>query len=449
MIHLFYRAVYRGRKKNRPHIVDVDSSKIVKDPDLLKIIKSSIENNPHNNEICFFFDSVTQSYAYIVAYTLIGEGIKITIKDNPDAEKILRDWNSNINILGDTIDDLVIDAIIDNFIHARSYWRVDELTTGTDVQRVSPKTIRVERASIHGWRKFVQYQSGRIPWKSYNEFLRGNARTHRISHQPQNINIPDDPSVFLNISFFRHPPMASINHLVAYKRWILMFLRKYAERMWSPTRIGKVGNPKTNFMPNSPEEMQEGIDNLAEAMLGLTNFANIAIPGHFDIETHEPSTNGEIYLKYIEMLNEEIMFGLFGSMGIRRATETWKSNNIVDESVVHVLSGIRREFESVLKRFYTAKLVPDVDPNDIVFHWSPLRTSSINDLGNTIEKLVKIGAFKNTKEIRRAAALAFPFLSEQDLTDEEDKDLWDYLVLMNAPSQPETVTTDAINNNNT
>jgi hypothetical protein len=240
--------------------------------------------------------------------------------------------------------------------------------------------------------------------------------------------------------------MAAVNHLIVYKRWILMFLRKYAERMWAPARVGYVGDPKTNFMPTSPTQLQEEMNLMADAMLQLRNFSNVSIPGNYKIETEDIKNNGEVYLQYIDMLNEEIMFGLFGSMGVRRTTNTWKSNNIVDEAVVHVMHGIRREIEFSLQRLYRSNIIGDeIDPDDIIFHWSPLRNSTISEFTTAIESLTKIGAFKDMKEVRRAASIIFPFLAENELTDEESKKMFDFLVLMNAPSQKDETTPNAIN----
>ena len=443
MTHLFYNKIYRGKRANRPTVSEPDMTGWIKDPDLKKIIKTGVEDTHFNNEACFFLDSVAQSYAYIVAYTIIGNGLKITVPGNTEAENKIRDFNNHINLHSDTIDDYIIDKVIDNFIYGYDLWRVQNEGGIIDLQRISPKTIEIKHDPVHGWRKFVQKQSGRASFKTYEAFLKEIIQLRKTD--AAYINIPDDPHVCIYSSFFRKAPMASVNHLIVYKRWILMFLRKYAERMWAPARVGYVGDPKTNFMPTGPEEMQESLQLLSESMLQLKNFSNVAIPGNYRIETEDIKNNGEVYLAYIDMLNEEIMFGLFGSMGIRRTTTSWKSNNIVDEAVIHVMYGIRREIEFALLRLYTNNLVPDLKAEDMVFHWSPLRSSTVKEYTEAIEALSKIGAFKDSKEIRRASSIVFPFLAETELTDEESAKLWKYLVLMNAPSQPETTTPNALN----
>lgn len=442
MIHLFYNKVYRGKRANKPQINDPDQTGWITDPDLKKIMRSGVEDNHTNNETCFFLDSVAQSYAYIVAYTVIGNGLGVNVPKKPEIETRIRAFNNHINLHDDTIDDYVIDKIIDNFIYGYDLWRVQKEADVTDLQRISPKTIEIKIDPEHGWRKFIQRQTGRSSYSTYEGFLRED-----FAFKSQNaayINIPDDPHVCIYSSFFRRAPMAAVNHLIVYKRWILMFLRKYAERMWAPARVGYVGDPKTNFMPTGPEEMQESLTLLSESMLQLRNFSNVAIPGNYRIETEDIKNNGDVYLKYIDMLNEEIMFGLFGSMGIRRTTQTFKANNLVDEAAVHVMKGIRKEIEFALRRLYIANIAPELDPEDIEFNWSPLRNSSIKEYTEAIESLAKIGSFKSMQEIRKAASIVFPFLTKEELTPEEEKKMFDFLVLMNAPSQKDETTPNAI-----
>lgn len=440
---MFYNKIYRGKRANIPSVDDPDQTSWIKDPDLKKIIRSSVEDTHYNNETCFFLDSVAQSYAYIVGYTIIGKGLKITVPGNEEAEKRIRDFNNHINVHDDTIDDYIIDKTIDNFIYGHDLWRVQTEGDIIDFQRISPKTIKIKYMPIKGKRKFVQAQSTRNHYKSYEAFLREDSNFKSVD--AAFINIPDDPHVCIYTSFFRKAPMAAVNHLIVYKRWILMFLRKYAERMWAPSRVGYVGDPKTNYMPNSPEELQDGLQGLSESMLQLRNFSNVSIPGNYRIETEDIKNDGGIYLNYIDMLNEEIMFGLFGSMGMRRTTTTWKSNNLVDEASVHVMNGIRKEIEFSLQRLYIANLCPEVKPEDIVFHWSPLRNSSIAEFTDAIEALTKLGTFKDMRELRRASSIIFPFLAEKEITDEEEKKMHDFLVLINAPSQPGETTPNVAN----
>jgi hypothetical protein len=443
VIHLFYNKIYRGKRANRPTVSDPDQTSWIKDPDLKKIIKSGVEDTHYNNEACFFLDSVAQSYAYIVAYTIIGDGLKVTVPGKEKEEELIRTFNNKINLHDDTIDDYIIDKTIDNFIYGYDLWRVQKEAEIVDLQRISPKTIQIKHDPVHGWRKFVQRQSGRNTYPTYEAFLK--EQIHLRKADAAYVNIPDDPHVCIYSAFFRKAPMAAVNHLIVYKRWILMFLRKYAERMWAPSRVGYVGDPKTNFMPTGPEEMQVSLQLLSDSMLQLRNFSNVAIPGNYRIETEDIKNNGDVYLQYIDMLNEEIMFGLFGSMGMRRTTTTWKSNNLVDEAAVHVMDGIRREIETALRRLYIANITPDVKANEIIFHWSPLRSSSIQEYTNAIESLTKIGAFKDMHEVRRASSIVFPFLAETELTEPEAKKLFDFLVLMNAPSQKEETTPNVIN----
>lgn len=447
---MFYQTIFD--EKHKMNLPIVTSSNPLEyqdlDNDLLKIIQASIEDNAYNNQACFWIDSLCQSFAYIIIYTIIGDKIFVDVKDNDEAGEKIRKWNNKTNILGDTVEDIIIDAFIDNINHAQSMWRIAKKIPQfeeqlVDVQRIPMESLEEIRDPIYGWRKWKQIQDAQTSYKTYKDFLKENVM--KLRDVPNEVIIPDHPGVIMRFSFFRRPPMASVSHFIVYKRWIYWFLRKYAEKMWAPTRMAFVGDPRTNFYPSNPFQMKAELTTVNNILVKLRNFSTATFPGHTRVETSDPGSHGDIYLKYIDKLNEEIMFGLYGSMGVRSATQTFKANNTADQSVVNVMRGIRREIEIGLSNFYVTNIVPEADKDDIVFTWPTLRTVNAVEISKAIEVLSTFGVFKDARERRKIASLIFSELAIEKITDEEAKRLDAEKILLTAPSQPGMTTPDAAN----
>ena len=451
MISLFYNPIYSGTKKNIPKVVAYEPEvDVTLNEDLKKILANQCENTPVNNEVCFWIDSVLASFTQIIASTVIGGEVRVTT-GNDKADEVINKFNEHINVLGDHIEDFMRVCIFDNIMHAKSIWRitdgvvdpVPELASRIDLQRLPLTTLDEKRDVISGWRKYVQNMTTNYAFRAYKDFLQLNFSGNYLTTQAGYLSIPVDPRVIIEVSFFERPPMAALNELVVIKRWVLWFLKKYAEKMWSPVRIGKVGDSKNNWMPNNEKQMDDEIERLSHEMTKLKNFTSIALPGYDSVETVELKNNGQIFLDTIKMLDEQLMFGIMGSMSMRESGTSTKAATLFDENLVHVLEMMRHELVSHLRLFYVMNLLtdfPDVKRDDIQFHFPPLRTATIDSICKSTETLAKIGVFKDMNEMRKAAGVAFPFLSEQELTAEEMGKQEDLFVLLNAPSQPDETT---------
>lgn len=447
---LFYnRYIYRGKRANRPSVVDpVYPLQLVDlDKDLSKLLKVLPQRNTSNCMTAFWLDGTCQSFAYIVMYTILGKGFRIKC-DDKEQEKKINVWNKCINVNGDTVEDYCIDVWIDNLVHHFSLHRIspyttgfdDEIVEGPDLQRIPPHTITIERDVVNGWRKFVQTVHGTKTWNTPEQFLKGNSKLKSFEPRGSTV-IPDHQKLVIFNSFFRKAPMENALAFIVLKYWILAFMRKYSEKMWAPLMTAYVGDEK--YYPNGPQEMIKALRDTAQRLMQVKNFSASAFPGNTRVDVHELRSNGEIYLKFFEKMDQQIMFSLFSSIATRESSGVYKGNALADESTVRFMEGIRDKLEQGLKRFYSLNLLDGYDTEKIHFIWPELRTSSAENLVKVLDVAVKAGIFKDARERRRAFSQLMPFLGEYDLTDAENTVLQKEMVTMLAPSQKDETSAKA------
>ena len=412
------------------------------DIDLQNVITYLPVPSAENNSVAFFMDNTVMSFAYMTIYTLIGDGFEVIIPKDKPAEDLIKKYNRNININGDTIEDYVVDVWIDNLIYGCSLWRVAEGLTGwdekpldgPDLQRLPPETIEIIRERSNGWRLFLQHVPAGTSYKTKNQFLRGEPMGgYAMSNE---ISIMDHPKLVIYTSFFKKAPMDTVLAFVVLKFWILTFIRKFAEKMWAPYMFGFVGDPKSNYYPDTEEEMDEALEFMAKTLVKVKNFSAAAFAGDSRVQVENLNSNGGTFLEFMGAMDRQIMFGLFSSIAARDSNGVYKANEIADETTVSFMKGIRRKIESELKRFYITNMVTHLEEEDIKFVWPELRTSSVQNIATSIEKLATFGIFKDANERRRAAAQIFPFLLDESLSEEMLIKLDKEFVDLNKPSQP-------------
>jgi hypothetical protein len=414
------------------------------DFDIKRLIGASPSGTSINNESCFWLDGVVQSFAYLQIYNIFGEGLGINVNNNKEAEDKINAWNDHINNNGNTIEDYIADVWIDNTIHeVGSIWRVGEgrkypndprSEKVTEIFRIPPETITIDRDSVNGWRRFIQRTEPYKYFKNYNEFLEG--WQHLRMDFRYAIAIPDDPVCRLYISFFKRPPMSSVNHLIIFKRWIWNFLRKFSEKLATAVWIAYIGDPKTTVYPMAEQEMKEALTQVTDKLVKLRNFSAAAFPGSVRVEPWEPKNNGDIFLKIVDKLDEQILLGMRSSAGLLQSNSVYKGNENIAEMQIRFMEAVRAKIESALRDFYVANLVPDVNPKDINFIWQDLRVMNIEGAVKAYSACVESGVIRDAKERRLLASRFFHELSKSSLSDEESKKLDDQFVLLKAPSQP-------------
>lgn len=416
------------------------------DPDLKKLLDGGVESTSENNETSFFLDPLTQSYGYSAIYNAVGKGPTIICEDDEAQEKI-RKFNKSINANGENIRKLIYDVWIDNLNHEiGSLWVVkynDKLEP--ELWRVPPETIRKEVDPVNGWIKFTQTRRRMYHHKTELQFLKGNVGQIAKSQTIEPITIPNWPEISLNIKLFRRPPVASISKFIVFKHIVMYFMRKYGEKMWAPLLLGKVGDPKSGSMPATAEEMEDAMNQLVNMLVQTRDFGVAAIPGYDSIEVVEPQRGGEIYLKIIEAMDKQIMYGLFASMSLKQGAGVYKGNDEEKESYITFLETVRQELTESLKRFWTSVIVPGYDEDKIKVEWPPLRSATIKDIADAYEVFVESGIFIDADERREIASMVWPQLKDRKVTPEESKRLDDLFITMKSPSQPGESTADIVN----
>lgn len=445
---MFYENyVWKGGKPNIPqtsYVWDFAKSEFL-DKDLQKLFKIRATRDALNAEASFWSDNIAPTFAYMVVYTFMGRGFTVTCKNKKDEETI-RKFNQKINVRGETIEDFIINTWIDNLVHAKSVWRImknienfDGSFQALDLQRLPPETIREEYDSFYGWKKFIQT---RTSFKSYNtpkEFLKETIKTPETLRSE--VTIPDDPRICTSLAFFKRPPVHLIIDFIIFKIWIIAFMRKFAEKMWAPYMIAKVGDK--NSYPNSESEMNAALESVSAFLSQLKNFGTAAFPGNTQIDMIYPKSNGDIFIQFYNLMNKEIMLGLFSSIATRESTGVYKGNELPDETTTRFYEGVRDKFEQTLSLFYTTNLQISSEIADITYSWPELRTTQMTQIISSLEIATKAGVFIDAKEIRRAFSSIFPWLMETEITPEQVNRLDKERITMLAPSQPGETTTHA------
>ncbi len=394
------------------------------DPELRRLRHVMLRPTADNREYCFWVSSIAQSGALIADSTTTGDGLRIR-STNKEAKDIITGWNQEININGESIEDYFQSSWIDEINHAGSYWRAEnfkDLAYKIDIQRLDPKTLICLRDPKYGWKLYIQQVNNFKAYRSKTSFYRNagvNDDVLRLTYpyKTMGVRIQDEPDVLLRTNFFIRPPISTAVQYIGYKRFILYFMRKYAQRLWTPFLLFLVGDPKTNYYPDNPDEMQEAIDDLSEIIPLMSSFGGAAVPGNVIVNEIGKNTarSSEVFVTYMEALDKQIMMAIFGSMGLREASgNELATSRTLREGWLQFLKGIRRKRNTRLIRFYTKCLLPahgiKLSNQDVNIEWSPLKFEASEEYMRAIESAYNIGAFKDLNELRKATQTILPWL---------------------------------------
>jgi len=363
--------------------------------------------------------------------TLVGdESTYFKVDSNKAAEDIINDFNTNINVRHQTIDDFYREGWDDGVTHGNTLWRAAtfaDMPYGLDISRIDQRTILEDWTLRKGFRCWLQTptrqpsQEARTREEHYAMVQSGASIAIPSSNlmDSSTIIIPDDANSTIHVQMFSQPPVASAMLLMSYKIWILYFMRKYSEKMWSPPLIGFVGDTKNNYVPYSIAERQEEIDKISNDLSKLRNFSSMGTMGYNRVENplKESAKSSEYFVNTLKYLNEEIMFSLLSSMGIRSQGGTFEAtSSVIKEGLNYSLMGERRKLDNCLLHFYVKCLLPfngitTVVEKDIL----PVHSQSSKPIPSEVMKSILMGVesgiFASQKEAREIAAQAFPILS--------------------------------------
>lgn len=425
--------VYNPSRK--PVVFDYPLNTTNIDPALRKLKHVMIKPTPENCEYSFWNSSVAQSFGIITAATIIGDGLRIRSK-NDEAKSLVEDFFLNINVRRHSIEDYITHTWLDELCHAGSYFRVDvdkKYDYNIDIQRLDPRSLRRVEDKHYGWQLFLQKVPRYKTYRSKTQFYR-NAGNDEASLQTQigwkDVEIPDEPNRLLRTNMFIRPPIASAVHYIAYKRWIVWFMRKYSQKHWAPFLIAMVGDPMTNYFPDGPIEMEQALSNVQELLPKIQNFGGVALPGDTSIKALDTGTakSSEIYTNYINTLDKQIMMSIFASMGLREASGIEKSTQAqLRNMFLQFLKGIRRKYEITLERFIVEALCPanniSVSYDEIDLDWSPLKMEGSLDLMKAVQIGSQIGMFETRDELRKAGQVVWNWLDPLNSNEAIDFDL--------------------------
>lgn len=417
--------IYKPSRKPILKVFDYDTSNL--DPELKKLKYVMIDHtNPDNREWCLWNSSIARSQATITSATIFGDGLRVRCS-NPEAKRIIDGWNKEINVNGKSIEDYYDSTWLDEICHANSYWRIEnikDLAYKLDIQRLDPKTITKLKDPKYAWTLLLQelgnYKAYRSKLSFYANANKNDIYQHNIyPRRGKVIRIQDEPTVILRTSFFIKPPISGVAQYIAYKKFILYFMRKYSQRLWTPFILLLAGDPKTNYYYDDPQDMQDAMADLAEIIPDMVSFGGAAIPGNTIV--HElgkgSARSSEVFVHYMEALDKQIMIGIFSSMGLREASgvELATSRTLM-EGHNQFLQGMRRRYAIGLTRFYVKALLPahgiKVPMNDIEIDYSPLRTDSAEAIMRAVEIGVNTGMFKDRNEVRKAGQVLYPWMEQ-------------------------------------
>jgi hypothetical protein len=414
-------------------------SQAPEDQRLRQLFLNRIKDTKVNREISFWNEPVVISFAYITAYTILGDTIKVLTKD-AGVKDMMSEFFSQMNADEQSIEDFFCDAYVDNIIHADSVWRImetDELTTGIDLARLDPTTYVRKKNRTRGYSVFVQYakkesqhfynkngyynywkqNAGAITQEAVDEIIEDaeyDELGESIEYVP--IVIPNELQYCVELKLFRRPPISSVLDHLAYKRWILWFMRQYAERYWAPPRVIYVGDPQF-YMPDDEIAFKKERDNALQALLQLKNFGAMATPGYNKVEEvgNQTAKSSEIYVDYMNYLNEELMFMMFGSMGIRSAKGTeLATSRVLEQGYLRVCRANQGRFDMKLRRLCTKRVLPKAlkrsEPltlGSLDFRHSPMVLDDISKTVKAVKDACDAMLFEDWNEPRQILQSVF------------------------------------------
>ena len=436
------------KRTQLPYIGETDLSRWVTDADMRKLESAMVKDTYIHRHQSFWRENTALSLCYLTVSNILGEGIKITIEDKPKAVEVIENWNDEINVRHESVEDLIADVWADNLIDAQSLWRVfideEDEEHKVDLQRVSMSQVRILNHPTRGWRVFVQRANIPKNYMNKNKFYRNAVPLPFIEMEYVQTVIPDEPECCLYFNFFRRAPVSTVLHLMVYKKWITWFMRKFAEKYWAPFLIGYVGDPKTGYMPTNKTDIDDSLRFTANALKRVRDFGVGAFLGttQIDVLDTKTSKNSDVYVNYLEYINKEISLGLLGSMSLREGSGREKAtSDIVQQGYLRFIRGKRNSIGLKLAKFYSKVLLPaygieGISPRKIKIEWPPIRLENIKDILESVEIAARTGALRDAREIRKILTPIWAHIDD-DISDADVKELKNRFMELNAPSRQE------------
>mgnify|MGYP005631545521 CR=1 FL=1 len=355
----------------------------------IKILRlhNALDTTP-NRKWCYWAESTCQTFTNLFASSVTGSGIRVRT-DNEKAYKVINNFNRKVNAAGMSIEDVIHYGFIDNAIHGFSVWRILRIPEKPyiDLGRLDAGKIFTEVHQAKGWIKFIyedyfdvlQPKSKRgfnsVGWlPSYDLEKRERSDTGMKFRW----HIPMESTLYFNL--VSRPPMSAAMQYVIFKRWILWFMRKCAEKNWYPPLIGTLGNRDRPF-EFSPEDEKKQMRDFANRIAQLPSFGVLVKRFGEELEILQDRTTPaarQNFIDSIRLLDEQIIFAMGGTLGFTAVEKSEIGEGRQRENMfVRAVEAARRRIGNKLIDFYVNILLPEygisLDPSDIKMDWSHLK----------------------------------------------------------------------------
>lgn len=438
-------------KEGLPSLREQFWKALITDPDIKKFQKSFTPDTIVNRTVLALADNTFNSYSEMAGSIMFGDSVTIAVdgKDGEKCKEIIDVWNDNINMKHDTIEKFMKTSLKDAFINREFLYRVyiNPNATGddpkVDIQRVSMATLQRDEHETLGAVRWIQRATiFKKPMDKMRFYRRDPLET--IQRKEVIVIIPNEINCCLHLELFDQAPVSTILKELNSKQWAYMFLRKFMEKFWAPFILAYVGDPKNGYMPRDPVEMKDQLNWAAQQIRMIRDFGGAAFPATTKLEPLETGVSkvSNIYLDTINHLSKEIAIGLHASITTRESDKTSKAGQDISmQGYLRGMRSTREAFNILLRRFYAQVLLPAYGktgkkPRDIKITFSEIQTDDIKKIAEAAEIAAKIGVFKDWREVRKIFKPIWKHIDE-NLTDEEAKEMKKLFLELNSPSRAE------------
>jgi len=356
----------------------------------IKILKLQVPvDNRNNREWCYWAESTCQTFVNLISSSVVGSGLRVKCNKNKKAEEIIHQYNKRINGFGMSMEDLLHYAFIDNAIHGFSVWRIMKIPEEpyVDLGRLDVNKVMPIPGEQKSWLKFIlkDYYNESAP-KTKREFLSTSyspsyEEETKEPHQTGTLiewHIPVESTLHLNL--VSRPPMSSALQYVIFKRWILWFMRKCAEKAWMPPIIGTLGNKDKQF-ELSPDDEDTQMRRFAKQLARLSSFGVMVKVFGEDVDTLQDKTSvqaRQTFVEQIRLLDEQIIFAMGGTLGFTGVEKSEIGESRQKENMlIRAIQSHRTRIGNQLENFYINVLLPEhginLKPGDLEMDWSHLK----------------------------------------------------------------------------
>jgi hypothetical protein len=374
-----------------------------------------VKDNAANRKWCLYHDPMVYSTANMYGAVLAGKKINVTARRKRDTERI-RIHNNRMNFAGETLEDVIRNTWLDAIREGHAFyrpWKTKALPGGMDLSRIDPCSLQ---RVVHPETGHVIYVQTGYRWRDFPQPTdpADFARKFDVLRPPMEeeiyVMIPDDPRNIVRFRLFENPPIGPVVPLVVYKKWIVWYMRKHAQKYWSPFTVVKLGTP--NYMPTEGQYVH--YKNQMEAIVpNMYNFSGVVVPGWIEVDqlTSTSVKDGKLYTDTLDWLNREIVAGLMSSMQMREASG--KDGKAAAAETSQFSLGNLESYRSVLERnlceYYAYSFIGDEDPSDFDVEWPTVKYETLLDAVAAAERASAMG-IADTVELRQMIRYAYDFI---------------------------------------